>query len=268
MREAGTAAARAFLPTVTEDAIGWIVRRLPSALACRLLSRVRRGRAEPVRVRSRRRAVRTALVMSFATRAAAALLVAVAAFLVLPPQAEAQTVETLVNNLSEAITANTSVGGSSNFRQAQKFTVPTGQDYSLADVTIAVSTRAGDGIVVSIRDGSAADPPGTALYTLIPPASPGTGNQVYSAPAGAVLEGGNKYFVMLERAQNTGTSNVVSGTDANGQSGETGWSIADDRRERSGSTWNDNTHALKIRIRGSFSTYAAPPRTAKSGPRP
>ena len=122
-----------------------------------------------------------------------------------------------------------------------------------------MSTRAGDGLVVSIRDGSAADPPGTALYTLIPPASPGTGNQVYSAPAGAVLEGGNKYFVMLERAQNTGTSNVVSGTDANGQSGETGWSIADDRRERSGSTWNDNTHALKIRIRGSFSTYAAPP---------
>ena len=259
MREAGTAAARAFLPTVTEDAIGWIVRRLPSALACRLLSRVRRGRAEPVRVRSRRRAVRTALVMSFATRAAAALLVAVAAFLVLPPQAEAQTVETLVSNLSEAITANTSVGGTSNVRQAQKFTVPTGQNYSLADVTIRVSTRAGDGLVVSIRDGSAADPPGTALYTLIPPASPGTGNQVYSAPAGAVLEGGNKYFVMLERAQNTGTSNVVSGTDANGQSGETGWSIADDRRERSGSTWNDNTHALKIRIRGSFSAYAAPP---------
>ena len=259
MREARTAAARAFLPTVTEDAIGWIVRRLPSALACRLLSRVRRGRAEPVRVRSRRRAVRTALVMSFATRAAAALLVVVAAFLVLPPQAEAQTVETLVNNLSEAITANTSVGGTSNFRQAQKFTVPTGQNYSLDDVTIRVSTRSNDGLVVSIRDGSAADPPGTALYTLIPPASPGTGNQVYSAPAGAVLEGGNNYFVMLERAQNTGNTTVVSGTDANGQSGETGWSIADDRRERSGGSWSDNTHALKIRIRGSFSTYAAPP---------
>ena len=259
MREVGPAQARAFPPTVTEDAIGWIVRRLPSALACRLLSRVRRGRAEPVRVRSRRRAVRTALVMSFATRAAAALLVAVAAFLVLPLQAEAQTVETLVNNLSEAITANTSVGGTSNFRQAQKFTVPTGQNYSLDDVTIRVSTRSNDGLVVSIRDGSAADPPGTALYTLIPPASPGTGNQVYSAPAGAVLEGGNNYFVMLERAQNTGNTTVVSGTDANGQSGETGWSIADDRRERSGSTWNDNTHALKIRIRGSFSTYAAPP---------
>ena len=193
------------------------------------------------------------------TGLAAALLVVVAAFLVLPLQAEAQTVETLVNNLSEAITANTSVGGTSNFRQAQKFTVPTGQNYSLDDVTIRVSTRSNDGLVVSIRDGSAADPPGTALYTLIPPASPGTGNQVYSAPAGAVLEGGNNYFVMLERAQNTGNTTVVSGTDANGQSGETGWSIADDRRERSGSTWNDNTHALKIRIRGSFSTYAAPP---------
>ena len=193
------------------------------------------------------------------TGLAAALLVVVAAFLVLPLQAEAQTVETLVNNLSEATSAHTIVGGDNNVRQAQKFTVPTGQNYSLADVTISVSTRGSDGIVVSIRDGSAADPPDTALYTLIDPTSPGTGNQVYSAPAGAVLEGGNSYFVMLERAQFTGTSSAVAGTNANGQSGETGWSIANDRRERSGSSWSNRTHALKIRIRGSFSTYAAPP---------
>ena len=170
--------------------------------------------------------------------------------------AEAQTVETLVKNLSEANTANTIVGGDSNVRQAQKFTVPTGQDYSLDDVTISVVSRGTDGIVASIRDGSAADPPGTALYTLIPPASPGTGNQVYSAPAGAVLEGGNDYFVMLERAQNTGTSNSVRGTDADSQSGETGRTIANVRRERSGTSWSDNTHALKIRIRGSASTTA------------
>ena len=136
-------------------------------------------------------------------RAAAALLVAVAACLALPLQAV-----TLVNNSSEPTTANTSVGGSSNFLQAQKFTVPTGQDYSLDDVTIRVSTRSADGLVVSIRDGSAADPPGTALYTLIDPVSPGTGNQVYSAPAGAVLAGGNNYFVMLERAQSTGNTTV------------------------------------------------------------
>ena len=182
-------------------------------------------------------------------RAAAALLVAVAACLALPLQAV-----TLVNNLSESTTSTPTVGGSSNFRQAQKFTVPTGQDYSLDDVTIGVGFRGADGIVVSIRDGSAADPPGTALYTLIDPASPGTGNQVYSAPAGAVLEGGNNYFVMLERAQNSGGSSTVRGTDDDGQSGETGWLIDDVRRKRSGGTWSDDTHALKIRIRGDVYT--------------
>ena len=182
-------------------------------------------------------------------RAAAALLVAVAACLALPLQAV-----TLVNNLSESTTSTPSVGGSSNVRQAQKFTVPTGQDYSLDDVTIGVGFRGADGIVVSIRDGSAADPPGTALYTLIDPASPGTGNQTYSAPAGAVLEGGNNYFVMLERAQNSGGSSTVRGTDDDGQSGETDWLIDDVRRKRSSGTWSDDTHALKIRIRGDVYT--------------
>ncbi len=191
-------------------------------------------------------------VRSLAARGlAAGLLAAVAACLALPLQAV-----TLVNNLSESTTSTPSVGGSSNFRQAQKFTVPTGQDYSLDDVTIGVGFRGADGIVVSIRDGSAADPPGTALYTLIDPASPGTGNQVYSAPAGAVLEGGNNYFVMLERAQNSGGSSTVRGTDDDGQSGETGWLIDDVRRKRSGSTWSDDTHALKIRIRGAVSTLS------------
>ena len=63
---------------------------------------------------------------------------------------------------------------------------------------------------------------------------------------------------MLQRAQITGTSSQVRGTNANGQSGETGWSIANNRREQSGGTWSDGTNALKIRIRGSVSTNAAP----------
>ena len=88
------------------------------------------------------------------TGPAAVLLAAVAALLALPLQAV-----TLVNNLSESTTSTAAVGGASNVRQAQKFTVPTGQDYSLDDVTIGVGFRGTDGIVVSIRDGSAADPP-------------------------------------------------------------------------------------------------------------
>ena len=148
--------------------------------------------------------------------------------------------------------------GQPTVNRQQKFIVPTGQNYSLNDVTIAVGSRGSDGIVVSIRDGSAADPPGTALYTLIGPASPSTGNQVYSAPAGAILEGGNDYFVMLERAQNTHGSSVVRGTNEDVQSGETGWLIANVRRERSGGTWSDDTSALKMRIRGSVYVPSTP----------
>ena len=85
---------------------------------------------------------------------AAGLLAAVAALLALPLQAV-----TLVNNSSEATSAQMTVGGNNNVRQAQKFTVPTGQNYSLDDVTIGVSIRGGDGIVVSIHEGSATDPP-------------------------------------------------------------------------------------------------------------
>ena len=228
--------------------------RLPGQVRRRLLQRPLPGKTHPSSPKHEQPSVTGAGALARSgRRAAAALLVAVAACLALPLQAV-----TLVNNLSESTTSTPSVGGSSNFRQAQKFTVPTGQDYSLDDVTIGVGFRGADGIVVSIRDGSAADPPGTALYTLIDPASPGTGNQVYSAPAGAVLEGGNNYFVMLERAQNSGGSSTVRGTDDDGQSGETGWLIDDVRRKRSGATWSDDTHALKIRIRGAVSTNAAP----------
>ena len=130
---------------------------------------------------------------------------------------------------------------------------------TLADVTIGVGFLGNDRIVVTIREGSGTNPPNTALYTLIAPASPGTGNQVYSAPADAVLEAGNSYFVMLARAQSNGSGSQIRTTDANSQSGKTGWTIDDARRERSGSSWSDDTDALKIRIRGSvFSTNAAP----------
>ena len=205
--------------------------------------------------------LRTALAhaISPARYAVAGLLVAFAALLTLPLQAEAQTVETLVNNLSQSTAGQASVGGDNGIRQAQKFTVPAGQNYTLADVTIGVGFLGNDRIVVTIREGSGTNPPNTALYTLIAPASPGTGNQVYSAPADAVLEAGNSYFVMLARAQSTGSGSQIRTTDANSQSGKTGWTIDDARRERSGSSWSDDTDALKIRIRGSvFSTNAAP----------
>ena len=111
---------------------------------------------------------------------------------------------------------------------------------------------------MSIRNGSAADPPGTALYTLSGPNS-GTGLKVYSPPPGTILEGGSDYFLVVERAQNTGESSSIGGSLDNGQSGETGWSIANARREQmSGGSWVDNTTSLQMRVRGSVYTPSKP----------
>ena len=63
----GIGVARALLPTAAEDANGSVGRRLPSALARGLHSCLRRGRPGPAGALAWRRAVGTALVMSFAT---------------------------------------------------------------------------------------------------------------------------------------------------------------------------------------------------------
>ena len=174
---------------------------------------------------------------------------ALAMFLILPLRADAQSVD-LVSNFGEISSAITTIGGDSNVKQAQKFTVPAGQDYRLDDVTIKVSDRGGEGIKVSIRNGSAADPPDTVLYTLSGPDS-GTGNTVYSPPPGSILQGGNDCFLVVERVREAGTSGSIRGALDNGQTGQTGWSIANNRREQmSGGSWTNNTSSLQMRVRG------------------
>ena len=178
-------------------------------------------------------------------------------FLILPLRADAQSVD-LVSNFGEISSAITTIGGDSNVKQAQKFTVPAGQDYRLDDVTIKVSDRGGEGIKVSIRNGSAADPPDTVLYTLSGPDS-GTGNTVYSPPPGSILQGGNDYFLVVERVREAGTSGSIRGALDNGQTGQTGWSIANNRREQmSGGSWTNNTSSLQMRVRGSVYTPSKP----------
>ena len=200
---------------------------------------------------------RSGHLRSLTAQVACGGLVALAAFLVLPPHGEAQSID-LVSNFGGSSSAITTVGGDDNVKQAQKFTVPTGQDYRLDDVTINVVNRGGEGIKVSIRNGSAADPPDTALYSLSGPNS-GTGNTVYSPPPGSILQGGNDYFLVVERVREAGTAGSIRGDLDNGQTGETGWSIDNNRREqRSGGSWLNDTSSLQMRVRGSVYTPSKP----------
>ena len=179
--------------------------------------------------------------------AAAVLLAAFAALLALPLQAQAQSDVTLVSNVNQTGT-NVNVGGGNNVVQGQKFSIPEGADYILSDVTIDVHSKGDYELGATIRKGGGSWW-GDTVHTLIPPASPGTGWETYTAPPGARLEGGKSYFVVIKAEQSGGTKSTIHNDDNNDQSGLEGWTIANGSRWRAGIP-GTNTGSLAIRLRG------------------
>ena len=171
-------------------------------------------------------------------RCAAALLVTLAALLALPLQAQAQSVGDLVSNLNVSTSANDFKGpvGDDGKAVAQKFSVPEGSDYFLSDVTINVDTKGDQTMVLTIRRGGGSTP-GSTVHTLNPPASPGTGWETYTAPSGAVLEGGRSYYVMLT-APSGGDQSKVKAVFKDDDTGLEGWSIGNAMlQRRSNGSW-------------------------------
>ena len=181
---------------------------------------------------------------------AAGLLLGFAALLALPLQAQAQTVVELVSNMSQSpnITTSMDVGGDNNILRAQKFSLPQGPNYIVSDVTIRVQSRGTDGIVVTIREGFGTNP-GAILYTLNAPASLGTGQQTYTAPAGALLEADKAYFVMLAREQSSGDASTIVATRSSNQTGLEDWAIADTSRQKI-NNWISVDRPIRIQIKG------------------
>ena len=184
-------------------------------------------------------------------RCAAALLVAFAALLALPLQAQAVD---LVSNLNVSSSANDfkgKVGGDGTAAVAQKFTIPAGTDYILSDVTVDVDTKGNHAMVITIRRASRTNIPGQVAHILTPPASPGTGHETYTAPSGAVLEGDKTYYVMLT-TQSGGDQSKVKAVFENDDTGLEGWEIGNAmlRRNDNGSWANDHAIALRMRLRG------------------
>ena len=102
---------------------------------------------------------------------------------------------TLVSNIDTNGGGATLLGGTNSVVRAQKFTVPAGADYTLHSVRVHMSVwNVNRRVVATIRRGGGTNP-GTALYTLAEPASRGSGNKTFTAPAGAVLEAGKSYLL-------------------------------------------------------------------------
>ena len=208
-------------------------------------------------------------------RAAAALLAA--ALLAAPLFAQAQTMQTLISNLGQSDDdSGVRLGFESHRPQsaAQKFTIPSGIEFTLGDITIELdaSPRLVDMYIA--EPGSDGNPPPStsALYTLTRPESlSAAGEHTFAAPAGATLEGGKDYFVYIKIATGAaeGTTRRIFTTNSDNvdAGGAIGWDIADVRRQRQGIDWSTEDAAIRMRISSvrSLSGSAAKVRFGSTG---
>ncbi len=151
----------------------------------------------------------------------------------------AQEVTTLVSNTSETST------GSSNGAHAQSFQTGTSYSgYTVTEVQIRLASRVSGSIQtvakISANNGNV---PGNVVATLTNPTSLlGDSLNTFTAPAGTTLEPSTTYWVVVNDGLPGGDTWQYALTPGNGQTGETGWEIADQRlckgRNRNGhATW-------------------------------
>ena len=193
---------------------------------------------------------------------AAAVLLAFAAFLAVPSQAQAQSTIGLVSNIGQTMYPDGRIVGTLldyHYSEAQRFTTGDNADgYTLAEVVVRIHSHANsaDSPRVSIYTNSSGSP-GTLLYTFTSPASFGTGEMTFTAPADATLEKETKYFVVFEETSD-GIWYLGRTTWDDEDTARSGWSIADTHRWRNtnSGTWGSFDAALLINIKGFASTDA------------
>ena len=198
----------------------------------------------------------------FAARGlAAGLLVAVAALLTLPLQAEAQKT-TFVSNTGQSTDPDVrEVGPHQHLWQLQAQQFMTGDNeggYTLSAIQVRVDDfESLSRPKVSIYTTSSGNP-GTSLYVLTNPATLNDDAiNAFRAPANATLEKDTNYFVVFEElgsGSNVGYDLEVTASNAQDSGQASGWNIANSSRQRSTTTltWSDLAGKLKIAVKGSL----------------
>ena len=186
---------------------------------------------------------------------AAGLLVAVAALLALPLQAQAQS-RTLVSNLGQS---NATASSFFDVDVAQAFTTGSNSaGYTLTSVELGIISSFNNAttLTVSIHSNSSGAP-GASLGTLSNPASLATGEvQAFTRTRGIALAASTTYFVVIDRVgANTGPLLSINntGSDAQDPGRASGWSIGNDSLERawnSSGSWTSSVDSKKIRVNG------------------
>ena len=211
--------------------------------------------ASPGRHRSRGRLAGP--VATLARRAAAGLLLPLAALLAAPllgvgSLAHAQT-SVLISNIGQTVSSSVTVLTTQS--HGQGFTTGSALgEHTLGSVELAVSLFSGTAsdMTVSIYSESSGNP-GTVVHTLTTPASISVPATTFTAPSGTTLAASTTYYVVITT---TGSSLFLNSTEATAEDtgGASGWSIADDRRYTSSGTWTTTATPLRMRINGTAGT--------------
>ena len=196
-------------------------------------------------------------------------LLAILGALLLPATAQAQTATTLVSNLGQAHEFGGSLHDGSYLGQG--FTVATGGgDYTLTSIEIPIRN---DGIAaadidsfsVSVWSTDSSGLPSASLHTLANPSSiTADTTATFNAQSGMTLtlEAGKTYAVVVFYDKTVGNNNPEwSGTEDTGESGVTGWTIADSDlfRNASGTTWVSYSDEMyRIRVNGTSASGDTP----------
>ena len=160
--------------------------------------------------------------------------------------ATAPTVE-LVGNFSQTASAPNMVLGGSHWH-AQRFTTGANTGgYTLTNVKVDFTATPGSDISVKIVSGLTTSSVGRDVATLTNPASLSTGMLTFTAPTNTTLDASTEYAVVV----NKGFSGQMASTAGTGESGATGWTIADQRSYSvDGSDYSHNSRVLRFQVNG------------------
>ena len=185
----------------------------------------------------------------------------------------APTVDTLTTNADEPIADNAALTASDTVAQAFE-TGSNANGYILSSIEVQFAHNVGqaarDSMKAQVWSNSDSDTPGELLHDLTVPDTIKAGTVPFTAPDGAALSADDTYwFVIWADPINNGLKTTVS----DGQSGETGWTIADAFRNTSANppagstTWDTPTggRSLLLTVKGTVTSIWSATLTVQSG---
>ena len=148
--------------------------------------------------------------------------------------APTQIVITLVSNTDKTSSGSSSAVGAQSFVTGAN---PGG--YTISEVQVRLSNVNGKSTSVRIRENNNSDEPGALVATLTNPGILTDGLNTFTAPPGTMLVASTTYWITFNE-EVTGSRANVAITNSDDETGETGWSIGDDRLYKldpASSTW-------------------------------